>query len=157
MKIEINNEIFLKLYNDGYSNCKIAKILNVSDSKIRTHRLSLQLPSNFVIKNSPVELTKEQIEILVGTILGDASIRKIGKYLTIIVSQSIIQEDYCLWKFPKLSNLSNKIIKSKRKEDLRTNKCYESVTFSLKSNPNLQFLYDLFIENNKKVIKNTIS
>lgn len=156
MKIEINNEIFLELYNSGYSDCKIAKILNVSDSKIRKHRLSLNLNTKFKKENSPIELTKEQVEILVGTILGDASIRKIGKYLTVIISQSMIQENYCLWKFNKLSNLSNKVAISKRKVDSRTNKYYEAVTFSLKSNSNLQFLYDLFIENNKKVIKDII-
>ena len=84
-----------------------------------------------VRKNLKLEITDRQREILIGCILGDAHIQKLGK---IIIEQSAKQEDYLLWKYSELKNLCYpakpaKIIRI----DKRNNKKYYSNVFYLNS------------------------
>lgn len=158
-KINIDYNTFIKFYNEGLNDCEISRIIKVSDSKIRTYRISLNLESNKKVYNNPISITDEQMEILVGSLLGDGHIRipKKSKNPKITVTQSDKQKDYCLYKYNKLINLSNSFYETTRKTpDKRNGIYYKSCSFELKSNYELYKLYNLFMTNKKKVIKKSI-
>ena len=54
-------------------------------------------------KNQKLIVSKRQFDILVGSILGDAYITKLGK---IQIEHAISQTDYLRWKFKELSSIS---------------------------------------------------
>lgn len=64
---------------------------------------SLELPSVLhARKNLTLEMTYFQREILIGCILGDAYITKLGK---VRIEQSVKEEDYVFWKYTILKSL----------------------------------------------------
>ncbi|OGZ85538.1 MAG: hypothetical protein A2401_02135 [Candidatus Staskawiczbacteria bacterium RIFOXYC1_FULL_38_18] len=114
---------------------------------------SLQLPKILrARKNLCLAITDRQREILIGCILGDAHIQKLGK---IIIEQSAKQEDYLLWKYSELKNLCYpakpaKIIRT----DKRNNKEYYSNVFYLR-----QYFREwrkVFYHENKKVFPDNL-
>lgn len=114
---------------------------------------SLQLPKILhVRKNLSLAITDRQKEILVGCILGDAHIQKLGK---IIIEQSARQKDYLLWKYNELKNLCYpakpaKIIRI----DKRNNKEYYSNVFY--SRQYFREWRKIFYKENKKVFPDNL-
>lgn len=114
---------------------------------------SLELPKILCArKNLKLEVTERQREILIGCILGDAHIQKLGK---IIIEQSAKQEDYLLWKYSELKNLCYpakpaKIIRI----DKRNNKKYYSNVFYLRQY--FRPWREIFYQGSKKVFPDNL-
>lgn len=114
---------------------------------------SLELPKILrARKNLFLALTDEQREILIGCVLGDAYIHKLGK---IIIEQSAKQKDYLFWKYNELKNLCYpakpaKIIRI----DKRNNKNYYSNVFYLRQY--FRLWRKIFYRENKKVFPDNL-
>lgn len=75
-------------------------------------------------KNLKLEVSDKQVEILVGCLLGDAYITKLGK---IQIEQSNKQEEYIKWKHQELGSISYNGLKEVvrfDKQDKRVTKSY---------------------------------
>lgn len=95
-----------------------------------------------------VPLTKKQKEFIIGTVLGDGSIGSSGKFKRLSLGHSVKQLDYLLWKKEILGNLVNNIYK-------HTQKTRNSIIYTCASVGHHEFsiFYNLFYDNNKKVIR----
>ena len=80
-------------------------------------------------KNLRLEISREQAEILIGCILGDAYITKRRQ---VVIEQSLKQKEYLHWKFEKLKSISYPGISNVKRFDKRYNKTYSSCTFVLR-------------------------
>lgn len=125
-------------------------IVSNSDKKVR---YSKQYKEN-------LELSEIQKETLIGVLLGDAYLRrpKPNHNTKLVFDQSnSLHKDYLLHLYevfepftvssPKVTN---------RKPDIRTGKVYNSIKFSTLSLPCLNYYYELFYPNGKKIVPNNI-
>lgn len=104
---KIDNINFMKFYNEGYTDSKIAKLMNQSHTTIHYYRKNiLKLPVNLI----NIVLTPLQQEVLIGTLLGDTSILYTHSgcnYPKITFSHSIKQKEYFLKKYEIFDKLMN--------------------------------------------------
>ena len=77
-------------------------------------------------KNLELHVSKEQVDILIGCILGDAYIERRGK---IQIEHSGAQKDYTAWKYEKLQSISYGSPKKVIRTDNRNGKEYSSYRF----------------------------
>ena len=91
-------------------------------------------------------LTREQISIITGCILGDGAMRcKTNALLEI--NHSIEQKDYVDWKYSKLKSLVNTAPKSRKSNGKRV-----AYRFTTRSLPELTEIYRRFFVNGRKTI-----
>lgn len=100
-------------------------------------------------------MTEEQKQIIVGTVLGDSTIRK-GKtdnHNFLSCQHGPSQQEYAEWKTEQFKDIGSSSKKYKRKTpNKKTGKLYECVTFRINCSPALQKFRDIFYVDNKKVI-----
>lgn len=108
---------FIELYNEGYNYSDIAKELNVSDSAISDYGRSLGLEPN---KFSIEEMTPEEFQVFLGTLLGDGYLSDNGGGN---FAHSLEQAPYFYWKYNILRRFCNKPM-FKENYDTRTGKYY---------------------------------
>jgi len=77
-------------------------------------------------KNLKLYVSDRQIEILVGCLLGDAYLTKLGK---IQIEQSKKQEEYIKWKHQELSSISYSGLKEVVRFDKKDNRTTKSLRF----------------------------
>ena len=77
-------------------------------------------------KNLKLEVSNRQIEILVGCLLGDAYLTKLGK---IQIEQSDKQKDYIRWKHQELASISYSGLKEVIRYDKKDNRVTKSYRF----------------------------
>jgi recombination protein RecA len=159
MKRPSRNEL-IKLYVDRrLTTYEIAEIYQVSRKTINRWFYILNIDANpkqrkyELIKKVP--LTKEQKEMVVGTLLGDGFVGEHGrknKSCRLQIGHCEKQKSLVLHKKAILGNLVNSINK---KEDKRKN----SVMYSFVTvvHNDFRFFRHLFYENNKKVIRQELS
>lgn len=94
---------------------------------------------------------KEQI--LLGTLLGDATVAKSGKTKRIAWEHSMAQKEYAIWKGE--SSLKNYSIYERSRLDSRTNNTYHSITV-YSTTDNYEVYRNLFYSNGKKEVSNLI-
>ncbi len=97
-------------------------------------------------RNLRLELTERQVEILIGTILGDGYIYHQGK---IQIEHSAKNKEYLIWKYDELKNLSYKKVGYIERYDKRTGKNYSSLRFWLRQY--FRPWREVFYQNNEKV------
>ena len=155
---EIRKEEFLILYNKGLNDYEIAENMQISDSTICRWRNSFKLkPHNFRLRsrNSRIELTQENKEILCGTLLGDSSIQYYKKYRWAApiykCDHGENQKEYAELLAYKLSNL-NITFKEYYRLDKRTNKMYTTYCVKSACNPTLFEYYNELYNTGKKEI-----
>lgn len=153
---KIDNSKFEELFYAGLSDYAIAKELNMSPDGIYSHRMRHNyIRNNNLRLNPPVELTTYQKNVLIGTLLGDASIR-IGsgsKSPGISCAHGIKQKEYCQHKTQIFNSLGAKCNYHKRTvPDKRNGKLYEDYTMFIPANPKLIEWYEAFYKGRKKVI-----
>lgn len=115
----VNKELFLKLYGEFKTDVEIAKILNVSKSTICYFRKNiLKLPQS----RDNISLTKNEEEILIGTLLGDSCISYTHsqcRFPKLTFSHSIKQNVYFLTKYTLLNKLlSSSLIRQYHNEGI---------------------------------------
>lgn len=157
-KVNIPKEKLVELYTEKHLTMfEIAQIYNVDRSTISNKLKQFEIDSNpsqrkyRILKATP--LLKEQKEMIIGSVLGDASViingRRKNAYFK--VSHCEKQKEYILWKKSILGNLVNNINKY---EDKRGNSIMYG--FHTISHQELNIFRRMFYENNKKVVKDEI-
>lgn len=152
---KIDNNKFEELFNKGLSDYKIAKELNMSPDGVYSYRMRHNyLRNNNLRLNSFIELTQFQKEVLLGTLLGDASLKfgEKSKSPSIQCAHGIQQKEYCEHKTEIFKTLNAHCEYHKRNvPDKRTGKLYEDYTMYIPANPALLSWYKSFYTP-KKVI-----
>lgn len=152
---KIHREDFEPLFYAGKSDQEIADTLGVSVDGIYGFRQRNSYFRESYKINKGIPLTQINKEVLIGTLLGDASLT-IGKNCVnprFSCSHCPAQLEYLKYKTNLLSNLGAKIYYSKRlMTDKRTNKVYENYCMSLPANPELLPFLKAFYPERKKVI-----
>lgn len=150
-------EEFLQLYNEGKRDYEIAEALKFTRTTICYYRKHiLKLPKNRAFQT--LELTTDDKEVLVGTLMGDATLGKCTSDKTVRVQISHTQknEEYLMWLKNELSTLFiYSPYKTKAKKKVINNKTIISnITITIYSckAPCLNELYETFYINNKKII-----
>lgn len=80
-------------------------------------------------KNLRLVIPQRAEEILIGCILGDAYITKLGK---IRIEHSLKQKDYLLWKYNELKSLAYSRIYEAKRRDKRNGNVYRSLYITLR-------------------------
>jgi len=143
----IDPKVIKKLVQKGYSDIDISKMLKINRSSVNKICLKHSIKRNYKVK-----LTKKEKALLIGTLLGDASLSFLGKQTRINFEHGHKQEDYCRWKAAQFKNLSFKVKNVKRKTiDKRTNIYYKSTLAFSKSTQTLNKWHKLLYKN-KKII-----
>lgn len=120
----------IELFNLGYSAKEMSEILNISKFTIVSNLIKLNLKLSVRNKNSIIEPSEREKSILIGTLLGDASMQKSG---LVTMSHSIKQLEYLEFKRNLLKNISCSEIKYNERHDKRTQKTYFSNSFIVRS------------------------
>lgn len=154
MNRKYNDSQIIELHSTGLTDREIAEILGVTPNNLATKRRHLGLSPN-KSKRETHKLTSEELEVLVGTLLGDSTIRYVHnqcKYPNLTFSHGINQKEYFDWISEKLSNLKS----SSNKYDsayIRTNgKVAERLVFTGMNMPCLVDIYNHFYVDGKKII-----
>lgn len=135
-KINYDFQLLKEYYNKGFTNMEVKAITGYTFGNLEhiCKVLEIKYPR---YKN--LELTEENEQVLIGSLLGDATIalnktkNSQGIY---VFTHSLAQKEYALWKHSVLSNLPFKwsIFKCKS-PDPRNGNIYEGVRVFSQSNP----------------------
>lgn len=154
---KLNNNIINKLIllvKEGKTNIEISKILKLSPTTVRKYTVLNGLKTNSV-KNKPIKetikLSKEQEEIIFGSLLGDMCISKTQKSARLLISQGGKHEKYFDHLCKKFNNLIGAINKNKY-FDNRTNKYYNKFSTKTLANKTYLEIYNIVYLNNIKTI-----
>ena len=146
-------EEFESLFNQGLSDYKIAKIMNKNHATIFQWRKKHGYVRNSLKENQEVPLNQNNIEVLLGTLLGDGSLQKAFKNARYANSHSPKQKEYCEYIAEQFVNLGAVVQYSKRvTPDKRNGNIYEEYCCRLPCNPALNYLHSAFYSNHKKRI-----
>ena len=152
---KIDNEKFKKLFEQGLSDYVIAKELGMSPDGVFSHRQRHGYNRESLLWAKPVPLSQFQKEVIMGTLLGDASLRMCKRGCSPILScaHGVAQKEYCEYKTKIFKSLGAECKYHKRSTpDKRNGKYYEDYTMRAPANPELQVWYDAFYPDGKKVI-----
>lgn len=104
-KYKLTKESYLNLYLNGKSDLEIAKELGMSHGQVSKFRRNvLKIP----LVRDIIELTKEEEEILVGTLLGDSNLLYIYSTMkkpAFSFTHTAKNEEYFMQKYNKLSKI----------------------------------------------------
>ena len=152
---KIDDSKFKVLFEQGLSDQKIATELGVTADGIYTYRIRHGYLRESYSLAKPKKLSFFQKQVLIGTMLGDASF-KLGKGVknpAVSCAHCVAQKEYCEYKAHIFESLGAKANYHKRNiPDKRNGKCYEDYTLFLPSNPELLDWYKAFYPRGKKVI-----
>ena len=146
VNLEEKLEEIKNLVEKNTSDKEIAKIYGVSYATIFKFRKKYNLERDNLRLSKKKDISKDILEILIGTILGDSTLQYRGVSTRFTCEHSIKQNQYIYSLEKKLSILEPKI------SFTRTNTKYPSISLKTKSTPSLNYLYDAFYKNGTKVI-----
>lgn len=142
-----------RLVKEGKTDKEIAKLLRVKEISIYFFRKRNNIQRDSLLVNKAMEITDRQRSIILGSLLGDASLRKPNINPIFTCEHGIKQLEYCKWKAEELESLGAKFSISKRKTiDKRTGLYYESAICRLPANPTLLSIYNNLYIDGKKTI-----
>lgn len=153
MNTKFNISETKELMNQGLTDKEIASILGCTSNQFANHRKrTLKMDPNN--PNSSYHLTKEELEIIIGTLLGDSTIRYVHNkclYPSLSFSHCEKQKEWAEWKSNKLSNLKASFNGYVKKSGFNN---YPTLTYQF-TGKNLKCLcpiHEIFYQNRKKVI-----
>lgn len=153
---KIKEEKLKKLFSQGLSDYAIAKELRVNHATVFGYRKRHgYVRKNDLRFNKKIPLTQMQKEVLIGTLLGDSSLRVSGKQASpsFVCMHGVKQKDYTFYKAKIFESLEAKVSNHKRKiSDKRNGNFYEDYTVSMPANPAFRKYYTAFYKNGKKHI-----
>ena len=153
----MNYEEVEKLVRSNKSDKEIAKLFNVKPISVYFFRKRNNIKRDNLLINKAIEPTKRQMSIIVGSLLGDASLRKTNINPIFSCEHGIKQLEYCKWKVAELNSLGSKLSIYKRKTiDRRTGIYYESAVCKLPANPVLLPIYNSLYKEKRKTITKEI-
>lgn len=153
-RISVNEQDFLKFYNQGLNDKEIGKNLNISSQTVLKFRKKLNLPSKFKRKSAgTIEISKEQMELLKGTLLGDSSLQLVQNAKTPIFTlyHGPNQRSYAKHIAEKLNSIGAKY-KEYCRLDKRTLKEQVSCCVITPANASFLELYDNLYKHKKKIV-----
>lgn len=129
---------------------KFSGIYNVNKLSARKLYVIVKQWNKDIQKNPKLLVSDEEHDIIIGTILGDASIRQREKNSCLRFSHSIKQRKYCSWKMEKL----NKFNISEFREVKRKIKggFINAIDFSTKTHPVFNYYRNLFYKRGRKIV-----
>jgi len=154
--MKINEEKIIQLSKEGYSNSQIAIIMNMNPKNLTKYRFSKGIKCS---RYDKLEITEEQRQVILGSILGDGYIgidSKIAKAARMAIKHSIKQKKYVEYKYSILENLCKKLTIDKRRDERFINPDYEMVSFRTMSHPIFTEYMNKFYKNRKKRIHEEI-
>ncbi len=89
-----------------------------------------------------MQVTKEQSDLIIGTVLGDGFLQKRGQKTRLRICHSFKQREYVDWKYKKLQSLCVRTQIPKKV----TQNSYQSYLFSTQSDERLSHYHNLFYE-----------
>ena len=150
---KMNYEEVEKLVRENKTDREIAELFNVKPISVYFFRKRNNIERDNLLVNKAIEPTNRQLSIMVGSLLGDASLRKTNINPSFSCEHGIKQLEYCEWKAEELKSLGAKFSISKRKIiDKRTGIYYESAICRLPANPELLPLYNNLYKDGRKTI-----
>ena len=150
---KMNYEEVEKLVKENKTDREIAELFNVKPISVYFFRKRNNIERDNLLVNKAIEPTNRQLSIIVGSLLGDASLRKTNINPSFRCEHGIKQLEYCKWKAKELMSLGAKFSISKRKTvDIRTGLYYESAICRLPANPTLLPLYNNLYRDGRKII-----
>ncbi len=105
-------------------------------------------------ENPFILLSQEQHDLLIGSLLGDASIRQRNKNCCFRVSHSIKQKNYINWKFDLLKDL--RVSEFKERKRILNKREINMINLVTKTHPMFNYYRNLFYKNKKKTINKEI-
>lgn len=149
---KINHKEFEDLFNKKLNDREISNILGVSIGSVYSYRMrhGYHRESYAKAKNNP--LTQDNIEIILGTMMGDSSMECCNANARMSFAHSPKQKEYRDYKAKKLSNLNPHLYHYVPKPDKRTGKIYESYWCTFPANPAFNNIYNHFYTKGKKRI-----
>lgn len=100
----------------------------------------------------PHDLSEIQNDVLIGSLLGDGSLSKDGKYPRLKIERSLSDLNYLSWQFSIFENFCSSRITTYHKYDKRYNKVYNSAAFRTRAVPAFLKYYDKWYINGIKKI-----
>ena len=141
------------LLNKELSDYKIADILGLSHCCIRDTRIKLKVKRRDLRYSQEVPLNHYQIEVLIGTVLGDSSLRASNDAAQLICTHSPKQYNYILNKLNIFKNMGTNLSHYKRNiPNKKTNKRYSYYVIRSNYNPILLPFYNSFYKDGIKII-----
>jgi hypothetical protein len=142
-----------QLNAEGKTNKEIATELKMSPTTVRKHLNSLgaDFNSKRIIRDATKEFSKDQLEVLYGSLLGDMCIMKETTNARASINQGGNQELYFDHKCEIFKDFLGSISKTPR-YDKRTNKYYNKFTVRLCCHPQLTEIYNMIVINGVKTI-----
>lgn len=154
MNRKYNDSQIIELHSQGLTDREIAEIIGVKPNTFAVKRKKLGLNPN-KSKRETYKLNREEIEVLIGTLLGDATIRYVYngcKYPNLTFSHSTTQEEYFNWLSNKLTNLKSSSGKYNSNYIRKNGERAERLVFTGANMLCLKELQEIFYENGRKVI-----
>lgn len=157
-KIEDRINEFEYLFNRGLSDYKIGKLMGFNHATIFQFRKKHGYIRDSLKENKEVNPTQEELEILVGTLLGDSTLRVTGNSNpSFSCAHGIKQKEYAEYKTALLVRLGATCTYHKRNiPDKRNGVYYEDYTIRLKANPAFKELYNMLYVNGTKILSEDI-
>lgn len=150
---KINNKKFEELFYQGLTDFEIGKELGMSADGIYSHRMRHKYYRDNYTLAVKKELTQYQKEVLIGTLLGDSSLRLNGVNPTVSCAHCPKQKELTIHKAEIFKSLGAYYKYSIRNTpDKRTGKYYECYTMRIGANPELKEWYLALYPNGKKII-----
>lgn len=144
--------IIRKLVKRNYSPNKISELLNIAPQTVYKIMLKHNIKQNY-----KVDLTNRQKAILIGTLLGDSSLRRTANQTSFVGGHCLEQKDYCLWKLDELKELEIKHFEYlNRKPDVRTGNTYKAIQFYSSATTTLNEFYDSLYIPKKEISENLL-
>lgn len=155
---EVRKQEFFDYYCRGLNDYEIARAMHISNSTTYRWRKSMNLPPKYtrqLSRSKPKEISREQYEILCGTLLGDSTL----EYYTsrgqrsprLKCDHGVKQKEYAKHLYEKLLSIGVSLKENKR-VDKRNNRYYSSYTIRSLANPCFLPLYSNLYKNGKKII-----
>lgn len=154
MNRKYNDLEIIELHSKGLTDREIAETLGINPNNLARKRNRLGLKPNKSSRETYV-LTQEELEILCGTLLGDATIRYVHKgckFPNLTFSHELNQKEYFDFLTNKLINLKSSVREYDSKYIRTDGKIAKRLVFTGKNMKCLESIYNIFYPEGKKVI-----
>lgn len=150
---KIDDKTLRSLVNRGLSDYEIADLVNMSTDGIYNRRIRHGILRDTLKENKSIPLTQTQIEVLVGTVMGDSYLRRDSLNTKLICVHCPKQKDYIYLKHNIFTSIGSSVRHSCRKTpNKKTGKLYSSYVFTTVNNPTLNYFREKFYPEEKKII-----
>lgn len=152
-KKSIDIEQLTALVKEGKSDSEIADIMGFHKSWIKRNRLKLKLLKGERIMPKVLNITEDQFQVFLGSMLGDGHFRKTSENggVSLIICHCAKQKSYLEYKKQILGELANDIYIKKITDYRFKNPEYEEVYLSTKANLDLVEFYNNWYTPKKEV------